>query len=232
MPKPDPATILTPDENTFDAGMGLHVATGGGERSEWTWDDGDPAGDRGTELSWLRRAESLGVPIAPMAVVAAQVEAAYYHLNQLGPRIETHFAHVDPADPDEDDLEELAPDALAWVLEHALLDEVVEAFYEALDGLPARLIVRRSGGPGLWALRGRPALLAVKRVWSRDWSLDTLTARLAAGAGLMPPPGPVLVHTADVHADPEAAHAAGSALGRPVGAWCDPRGRLVRLTLV
>ncbi len=189
------------------------------------------AGDGGTELTWLRRAESLGVPIAPMVVVAAQVEAAYYHLNQLGPRIDAHFAHVEPSDPDEDDLEELAPDVVDWVLGHALLDEVVEAFYEALVGLPARVTVRRSGAPGIEALRGRPALLAVKRVWSRDWSFEALTARLAAGGTFVPAPCPVLVHTADVHVDAEAADAARSALDRDVGAWCDPQGRLVRLTL-
>lgn len=194
-------------------------------------DDRATPGDGGTELTWLRRAESLGVPIAPMAVVAAQVEAAYYHLNQLGPRIEAHFSHVDARDPDEDDLEELAPDVVDWVLGHALLDEVVEAFYDALVGLPPRVVVRRSGAPGVVALRGRPALLAVKRIWSRDWSFAALGARLAAGGDVMPRPGPVLVHTAEVHVDPEAADAASAALGREVGAWCDPQGRLVRLTL-
>lgn len=199
-------------------------------------DDGDSGGaqtggDGGAELAWLRRAEASGVPIAPMAVVAAEVEAAFYHLNQLVPRIETHLAHVDVRDPDEDDLEELLPEVGDWVRGHALLDEVIESFYEALAGLPSWLTVRRSGARGLEAVRGRPTLLALKRIWSADWDPEAVAARLAATGRWLPTPSPMLVHTAEVRPDVEAGRAASAALGREVGAWSDARGRLVRLTL-
>lgn len=183
------------------------------------------------ELAWLRRAEALGVPIAPMAVVTPEVERDFYRLAQLEPWVRARFADVDPRDPDEDDLEELAPEVAAWVLDSALLVEVVEGFYEALRGLPDRVRVRRPGGDGLLALRGRPALVAVKRVWAADWAPHALAARLAAGGDWLPEPRPVLVHAAAVHADPTVAAAATAAIGREVAAWCDGDGRLARLAL-
>lgn len=187
--------------------------------------------DGAAELAWLRRAQDLGVPVAPMAVVTADVERDFYRLAQLEPRVRARFAHVDPRDPDEDDLEELAPEVGAWVLDAALLVEVVEGFYEALAGLPARVRVRRPGDEGMAAVRGRPALVAVKRVWAADWTVAAIATRLAAGGDWMPEPAPVLVHAADLQPDPVAAAAATRAVGREVEAWCDGRGRLARLAL-
>lgn len=187
--------------------------------------------DGGAELAWLRRAQELGVPVAPMAVVTADVERDFYHLAQLEPRVRERFAGIDPRDPDEDDLEDLTPEVATWVLDAALLVEVVEGFYEALAGLPARVRVRRPGAVGTVAVRGRPALVAVKRTWAADWAPTAVAARLAAGGDWMPVPAPVLVHAADVHPDPAAATAASRALGRAVEAWCDERGRLARLAL-
>jgi hypothetical protein len=187
--------------------------------------------DAAPELAWLRRAQELGVPIAPMAIVTEAVERDFYRLAHLEPRVRAHFAAVDPRDPDEDDLEDLAPDVAAWVLDAALLVEVVEGFYEAQAGLSARVRVRRSGADGVIAVRGRPALVAVKRTWAADWSPAAIAARLSAGGGWMPRPAPVLVHDADLRPDAAAARAASEALGRDVDAWCDARGRLARLAL-
>jgi hypothetical protein len=191
----------------------------------------DAPPDAAPELAWLRRAQELGVPIAPMAVVTDEVERDFYRLAQLEPRVRAHFAHVDPRDPDEDDLEELAPEVAAWVLDTALLVEVVEGFYEAQAGLPPRVRVRRPGADGVIAVRGRPALIAVKRTWAADWSPSALAARLAAGGDWMPAPAPVLVHDADLRPDAAVATSASSALGRDVDAWCDARGRLARLAV-
>lgn len=171
------------------------------------------------------------MPVTPMAIVTDVVERDFYGLAQLEARVRAHFAHVDPRDPDEDDLEELAPAVAAWVLDAALLVEVVEGFYEAQAGLQARVRVRRPGTDGVLAVRGRPALVAVKRIWAAEWSPARLAARLAAGGDWMPVPAPVLVHGADVRPDAAAATAASAALGRDVDAWCDARGRLARLTL-
>jgi len=166
-----------------------------------------------------------------MAVVPAQVEADFYRWNNLPQRIASLLADLDPVDPDEDDVEELLPTAAGWIRGHALLDAVVDTFYEALGGLPARLTVRRPGQPGVPAVRGRPALLAVKRVWAADWLLAPTMTRLRAGAGWLPAPRPVLLHAEGLRADPAVAAAASAALGRPVAAWSDAEGRLARLEL-
>lgn len=183
------------------------------------------------ELGWLLGAQAAGVPVAPMAVVPARTEDDFYRWNALPARIVDLFADLDPADPDEDDVEDLLPTAIAWVGGHALLDAVVDAFYDALTGLPARVTVRRPGEAGLVALRGRPALLALKRVWADAWRRDAVLHAARTGGGWRPPARPVLVHAADMRADEELARAAGAALGRRVHAWCDDEGRLVRLAL-
>jgi hypothetical protein len=187
--------------------------------------------DDGTELAWLRRAEAHGVPITPMAVVPAQVEADFYRWNNLPARLEALFADLDGLDPDEDDLDELLPTAAALVRGHALLDAVVDTFYDALVGLPPNVMVRRPGALGSLAARGRPALIAVKRVWAEDWRLEATLGRVTRGRGWLPTPREVLVHAADVHPDPVVSSAASDAIGRPVSAWSDREGRLARLGL-
>lgn len=193
----------------------------------------DPSARPATEaeLDWLRRAEGQGVPVAPMAVVTNAVERDFYRLAGLEARVAARFADVDAIDPDEDDLEDLAPEVARWVLDAALLVEVVEGFYEALAGLPSRVVVRRPGTEGRIAIRGRPALVAVKRTWAADWSPPAIARRIARGGVWMPAPRPVLVHAAELHPDPEASRAASATLGRDVAAWCDAHGRLARLVL-
>jgi hypothetical protein len=179
------------------------------------------------ELAWLWRARAAGVEIAPMAVVPPEVETTFYRLNNLPARIRRLFVGVDLADPDEDDLEDLAPEAEALVLGHALLEEVVEAFYAATDGLARTLTVRRTGSEGRGAPRGRPALLALKRCWADDWLPGSLLERLQRGWGLAPRPRAVLVHDAAVRETVLAEdHGAGSGGAR---AWIDVSGRVARL---
>jgi len=194
-------------------------------------EEGPGAAEEGSELAWLRRAEALGVPVAPMAVVPPQVEADFYRWNNLPERITAWLAALHREDPDEDDLEDLLPTVAGWVRDHALLYAVVDTFYGALEGLPSRLVVRRPGAPGGEAVRGRPALIAVKRLWAEDWLLAPTLARARAGRGWLPAPRPVLLHAADLRADPAVSVAAVRALGRPVAAWSDPEGRLARLDL-
>lgn len=183
------------------------------------------------ELTWLWRARAAGVEIAPMAVVPREVEATFYRLNNLPARIRRLFAGVNLADPDEDDLEDLAPEAEALVLGHALLEEVVEAFYAATDGLATSLTVRRSGSDGRGAVRGRPALLALKRCWADDWLPGTLLERLRRGWGLAPRARAVLVHDAELRETVLAEelaedHTSGGSGAR---AWTDASGRVARL---
>ena len=181
------------------------------------------------ELAWLLRAERAGVPVAPMVVVPVAVETVFYQLNNLPERLRLLFGGVASDDPDEDDLEELVPEAMALVLEHALLEDVVESVYQALEGLPERVLVRRAGSQGRPAWRGREVLLALKRTWAEDWTLDALVARLRAGRGLAPQPRAVLVHDAAVTLAIEPLGFGPE--GTEVQAWHDPVGRLARLAL-
>ena len=186
-------------------------------------------GDDASELAWLLRAERAGLPITPMAVVPVTVETAFYQLNNLPEQLLRLFAGVVSDDPDEDDLEERAPEAIALVLGHTLLDEVIESLYEALDGLPERLVVRRAGSDGVATWRGRETLLTVKRTWSRAWHVDAIAARLRSGQGLAPQPQPLLVHDAAVARANETLGLGPD--GAAVEAWHDGAGRLARLAL-
>jgi hypothetical protein len=179
------------------------------------------------ELAWLLAAARSGETVTPMAVVPVAVETDFYRLSNLPEQLRRLFDGVVSDDPDEDDIDERAPLAVALVLAHALLDEVVEALYQASAGLPERLQVRREGHAGVSAWRGRDALLALKRTWAEDWSGERVMARLRAGRGLAPEARPILVHDAALAPAPDLV-----GLGphdQALRAWRDPAGRLGRL---
>ena len=189
--------------------------------------DGPATGD---ELAALQAAREAGLPLAPIVVVPAELEEGFYRWNTLPERIMELFAHVDPDDPDEDDLEELAPAAQALVERHYLLDEVVDAFYDRIEGLPGRVRVRRSGEAGVAVLRGRPALLAVKRLWASDWSLDALAERLERTASFGLEARAVLVHGEDRPASARLQNDLSAVLGAPLRTWMDHDERITRLS--
>ena len=186
--------------------------------------------DDANELAWLLRAEQAGVPVTPMVVVPVAVEAAFYALNNLAEQLQRLFDGVVSDDPDEDDLEELAPEAIALVRSHALLDEVIERLYESFAVLPAGVIVRRAGSAGNVTRRGRAALLEVKRAWASEWEVEAIAARLRAGQGLAPVPSPVVVHDADIARVRQTLDVGPG--GASLEAWHDREGRLARLSLV
>lgn len=136
---------------------------------------------RDPELALLVALERAGIEVAPYRVVPAAAEEAFYRLNNLPDQLRSLYAGVDPLDPDEDDLEELAPKAGRLVMTHYLLDEFIDAFYDQTKGLPGRLQLRRSGSADVTlAAGGRPALLALKRIWAADWRPQAVMARLAS----------------------------------------------------
>lgn len=142
------------------------------------------------ELLALHQLAQAGFTLAPLRVLAEDAEEQFYRLNNLPAQLTALFAPLDLDDPDEDDLEELSPEAQKLIRAHFLLDEVVDLFYAGLDGLPDLLRVRRlnpemgnigvSSAGGRVATRGRPTLLALKEIWADDWSFDALWARLEA----------------------------------------------------
>ncbi len=144
------------------------------------------------ELSALRTLASAGFQVSPLGVVPADAEETFYRLNNLPSQLGALFSDLDLTDPDEDDLEERAPDAQRLVRAHFLLDEFVDLFYAGLGALPARVRVRRpyprrpgTSNPsvkppaGRVVTRGRPALLALKETWADDWSFGALQSRTA-----------------------------------------------------
>jgi|GEM_PF-1542401 len=183
----------------------------------------------GDELAWLVRAEQAGVAVAPMVVVPVAVETGFYALNNLPEQLQRLFDGVVSDDPDEDDLEELAPAAIELVRGRALLDEVVERLYEAFEGLPERVLVRRAGAAGQPSWRGREALLEVKRLWAAEWEVAAIAERLRSGRGLAPEPRAVLVHDAELSLAREPFP--GGPQGAALDVWHDRAGRVARLAL-
>lgn len=181
------------------------------------------------ELGALHRLARAGVRVAPSRVVLADAEETFYRLNNLPAQLRGLFADLDLSDPDEDDLEERAPEAQRLLRAHFLLDEFVDLFYAALEGLPTRLRVRRSDDLGAAEAggrvvnRGRPALLALKETWTDDWSFGALCARVHAGKSVALSARPVLITAAQLGdaGDAEAAQAS-ALLGRPVRLLHDP----------
>jgi len=148
------------------------------------------------ELVALKRLQEAGLPLAPMRVVPASVEETFYRLNNLPERLRVLFRGVDLRDPDEDDVEEIAPEAQELVRTHFLLDEFIDLFYGSLAGLPSRVRVRRPGEMGRPATRGRPALIALKATWTSDWSFEALMDRLAKEASIALQARPVILTAA------------------------------------
>jgi hypothetical protein len=151
---------------------------------------------REQEVGDLRTLATGGLPVAPTVVVPAAAEEEFYRLNNLGGRLGVLFGRVDLRDPDDDDIDELAPEAERLVAAHFLLDEFIDRFYEAGAGLPRLVRVRRPGETGEVSRSGRASLLALKRAWSDDWGFDRLWARLEGGGPLLPVPRPLLIQPA------------------------------------
>ncbi len=172
------------------------------------------------------------VPLAERVWIPAAAEETFYRLNHLPPRLTALFADVASTDPDEDDVDEIAPRARALVASHVLLDDWVDAFYEATRPLAERLEVRRPGAAGRRASRGRPALLALRAVWGEAWSDDAVTRRLRATGSVALDARPIIVHAAgDAPADRALATRIADALGGPRDVRVLPDGRVTRVSL-
>ncbi len=149
------------------------------------------------EVADLAALAAAGLPVASVVVVPSAVEERFYRLNNLPALLNKLFTAVSPTDPDEDDVEEACPAAEALVRQHYMLDETVDDFYQATADLPSSVRVRRPLHDGTVAVRGRPALMALKRLYQRDWSYDAVWERLQRGHGIALEARPVLLHSAE-----------------------------------
>lgn len=182
------------------------------------------------ELEELAELHRSGVAVAPVMVVPAASQESFYRYGNLVRQLSELFLGVDPKDPDEDDLEELAPTAMALVTGSYLLDEVIDDFYETAVLLPEARRVRRPGEPGLEARGQRASLLAVKRLWAADWSFGVLCERLARTASFTLEARPILVHATDgLSTDPTLNGEVARRLGRPAQVFVTADGAVSRL---
>ncbi|MFO7546062.1 MAG: hypothetical protein R6W77_11290 [Trueperaceae bacterium] len=182
------------------------------------------------EMSAMARLLDAGMACGWL-VIPAVFEERYYRLNNLPARLRSLYAGLDPADPDEDIVEEAAEAATRLFREHFLLDEAIDAFYAGLETMASRLALRRPGASSQRMAHGdRPALLAWKRVYQHDWTVDAVMERLEHRASLAIDARPVLVHDADERTDPRANARAVEVLGNAVRLKLDVRGAVTRIS--
>ena len=178
-------------------------------------DTSTPAHD--PELQALITLKQAGLRVAPVLIAPAEMEERFYRLNNLPEQLNALFKHLDLRDPDEDDIEELAPRAIALLKTHYLLDETIDLFYESLTPLPSRVRVRRPGEDGVSVLKGRPALIALKQLWADAWTFEALMTRLTRETSIALEARPVLIHSDNlVVASVTHNEQASRLLGRPV----------------
>lgn len=201
--------------------------TPGGTLTQWL---NPSSGQPEPELDELAELHRSGVAVAPVMVVPAASQESFYRYGNLVRQLSELFLGVDPEDPDEDDLEERAPAAMALVTGSYLLDEVIDDFYETAVLLPEARRVRRPGEAGLEARGQRASLLAVKRLWAADWSFGALCQRLAATASFALEARPILLHAADVPSSDRTLTAeVARCLGRPARVFVTADGAVSRL---
>lgn len=188
-------------------------------------------GARGEEeLELLAKLHAAGLAVAPIMLVPPESQESFYRYGNLVRLLSDVFEGVDPADPDEDDLEERAPEAMALITGSYLLDEVIDGFYETVARLPELRRVRRPGQSGLEARGQRASLLAVKRLWADDWSFEVLAERLADTASFRLEARPLLVHAADAPtSDRTLLRAVADTLARPSAVYVAADGAITRL---
>ncbi|BAW02044.1 hypothetical protein TTMY_1667 [Thermus thermophilus] len=177
------------------------------------------------EVALLRRAQGLGLPVAPTWVV--RLEEEFYRLNNLKERLEDLFLGVFGVRIDEERLLWAAEEARRAVRESYLLPERAEAFLEALKGRGPFLLRYAGEAEGERASTPQEALFALKRLWTRRFAVEAVLERYPA---LLPPFTPVLVQevAGEVAEDPFLSLDLSRALGRGVVAYAWG-GKLVRV---
>lgn len=186
----------------------------------------------GSELWTLARLEQEGFRLGVLAVPAA-VEDNWYRLNALPRRLAGLYRGLDPADPDDDILEEAWEEAAPLMAEAYLLDDVIDALLEAFAAVLAApdeaAVVRRPGqrGEPLYQPTTRGVLLALKRVYREEWSPERVALRLARSGALALDPAPVVVHRVSAGESSAAAEAASRLAGERSSALVDAGGALV-----
>jgi hypothetical protein len=145
------------------------------------------------ELTALKKLHAGGLPISPILIVPAALEEHFYRLNNLPEQLSKLFSKVNLKRPDEDHLEDLAPQAQSLIKRHYFLDEIIDMLYLALTPLPNQVTVRRPQENGIIALKGRPTLMALKNIWVQNWSFENLLERIEKNSSIAITERPVII---------------------------------------
>lgn len=160
-----------------------------------------------------------GAPrIAPGLVLLSDAEETFYLSNNLPEQLRSLFAGLNPRRLDEDALEVACERARAQLLASSLLDDSISRIRLAVSNLGIRGAVhlRRDSRDRAETGDGpRGAIIALKRVWARDWDFDPTLERLDATGTVGIDARPVLLFAGKPGSeDPVASRTAGAALGR------------------
>jgi hypothetical protein len=135
----------------------------------------------GEEAQLLGRLEVKGLTGAGF-VFTAQSEEQFYLTTNLPEQLRQIFAGINPRRLDEDALEDACKRAQRLVTESFMLEDFISQAYLALKNLKLEntvLHVRRPFSQTIESGDGRRgALLALKRLWARDWDFDSTLERL------------------------------------------------------
>jgi hypothetical protein len=149
----------------------------------------------GTEARQLGR---LGPTLlAAGFVFTARAEEAFYLSNNLPEQLRLIFAGLNPRRLDEDALENACRRATRLIVESYMLEDFISQAYLALGNTNLEntsLHVRREHSSQIESGDGRRgAILALKRLWARDWSFDAVLARLDTAGSVALEQRPALV---------------------------------------
>jgi hypothetical protein len=166
------------------------------------------------ELKSLKSLEEAGLSVAPLVVIPAALEEHFYHLNNLPAQLSKLFASINLKRPDEDELEDMAVQAQNLIKKHFFLDEVIDMIYSTLKPMPERLVLRHPDEKGLEVFNGRPALMAIKDLWTKDWAFDALLERIEKTSSIAITERPIIIQGAGSNSSEMLSKKASEVLGK------------------
>ena len=114
-------------------------------------------------------------------IITARAEEQFYISNNLPENLRETFKPINPRRLDEDLLEVLCSRASKGILEATLFEDFISQIYTAFDNshFSSRLSLRREDEKHLETANSkREVLLALKRLWARDWQFEAVLKRL------------------------------------------------------
>jgi hypothetical protein len=182
-----------------------------------------PVESVGEEARFLGAALRSGAfDVVPGLVILSLAEEGFYLSNNLPEQLGRLFARINPRRLDEDALEAACERARALVISCVLLEDFNSVLEIALRNLrvSGTLHLRRPGETASEAGEGkRGALIALKRLWARDWEFDAVLERLDDGGSVALDARPALLFAGALgEEDPDASARASELLARPLSA--------------